>query len=843
MSAYAFSAGVALQVCAKTTLPKVPLGHVIRSRLRQRLLAENCRLRLMVAPAGFGKSVLLADCARECPPERTVIWLNCAGASWSSDELCLQLSSALGYSHDLSADQLLRAIAAERRKLWIILDDYAREPNELLDNHLDRLIGSASDSIGWWLTSRRRPQCNLPRLLLEGELFELGGNELVFSYEELCEWLGNIDAPHLAHAAQLFELCAGWPAAMRLLHLAASHSRYESPLELSSSCSVLLDYIEHEVLTGLDADLRQALLQLAQLSHFNAELCEHVLGVGEGANWLQALRIRGLFIQPMDDHGDWFELFAPLAAQLRHCSSRAPATAIHLHASQWFAVNGDIPSAVEHALSAGQPEVAASFLERFTEENLLQGKDIGLILRWREDLPEDLLMSTPRLVVLNAWILLLAGRLDEAGECSAALARFQPQPEPERTTEFFAQWQALKGVEACSRVQSDQAIKHLQQALQWLPESAWAQALICRSVLTQIAIGEGRLDEAQQLGYEALKLARSCGSAVFEALLELDHALLLEVRGEFVRAQALLGRVRDQYQHQALRKTPVWGRIHLRLGRLAIRQRQLDKARALLRTALNEALEYGDPGAFYSYLAMAELAASEDDISGAFALLAEAERLMQRHRVADTLYRGVLLLASSQLWIWQGHRKRARQALTRVLAYHKREQGMLPPQYYPELIVRLRYSLLNVDLGEGEDVRGPVRQMLDEVTAQGRLAVACELWSLLARACEVMDDTAGEMQARQQLRELMARLNYQGLWSQRGEAVAEVVSGPAENLLSSRELAVLKLIAQGCSNQEVADQLFISLHTVKTHARRINGKLGVARRTQAVASAKAQGLL
>ena len=62
-------------------------------------------------------------------------------------------------------------------------------------------------------------------------------------------------------------------------------------------------------------------------------------------------------------------------------------------------------------------------------------------------------------------------------------------------------------------------------------------------------------------------------------------------------------------------------------------------------------------------------------------------------------------------------------------------------------------------------------------------------------------------------------------------------------LLSSRELAVLQLIAQGCSNQEIADRLFISLHTVKTHARRINVKLGVQRRTQAVAMAKAQGLM
>jgi len=66
---------------------------------------------------------------------------------------------------------------------------------------------------------------------------------------------------------------------------------------------------------------------------------------------------------------------------------------------------------------------------------------------------------------------------------------------------------------------------------------------------------------------------------------------------------------------------------------------------------------------------------------------------------------------------------------------------------------------------------------------------------------------------------------------------------PAAEQLSSRELAVLRLIAQGCSNQEISDQLFISLHTVKTHASHINSKLGVERRTQAVARAKELGVL
>ena len=67
--------------------------------------------------------------------------------------------------------------------------------------------------------------------------------------------------------------------------------------------------------------------------------------------------------------------------------------------------------------------------------------------------------------------------------------------------------------------------------------------------------------------------------------------------------------------------------------------------------------------------------------------------------------------------------------------------------------------------------------------------------------------------------------------------------GAGTEALSAREMSVLKLIALGCSNQQISEQLFISLHTVKTHASHINSKLGVERRTQAVARAKALGLL
>ena len=846
MSVYSVSMSVAPSPCARSVSLRPPPGHIQRERLQRRLLEVDCRLRLLVAPAGFGKSVLLADCARECPAECKPLWLNFGGRTWSAAQLCRQLAELLGYPPTVLEAELIVALQREERDLWILLDDYPREPDAELDACLDRLLSASADGLRWWLGSRRRPACNLPRLLLDGELLELNGSDLTFSVDEVTTWLQQANYAQSPRADSLHALTRGWPAALRLLTIQGGRES-GGTAQCEEHSLLLRDYIEHEVLHDLPAELHDALCQLAQIPRFNDELCEHLLGVGEGAAWLQALRARGLFIDELEDQADWFEVFPPLTTLLQQRAKAAPCASLHLHASQWFAARGDVRTAVEHALKGGQPEVAASFLERFTEEQLLQGQDLALILRWRTELPDSLLVSTPRLILLNAWALLLSGRIEEAEDCVDDLVRFQPRADGSRTRELFAQWQAIKGIAAYGRGCAQDARDNLLDALPGLPEGAWAQSLLCRSALTLVAIGEGNLELAQQLSYQALKQARLCGSMVFEALLELDHGLLLEARGEFVRAEALLQRVLEQMDGPQLRQTPVFGRIQLRLGRLALRQGHRDTAAGLLHSGLEQVLVCGDPAAFHGYLGLAELAACNGDTAEAFARLAQAERTMQRQRVSEPIYRGVLLLASSRLWMWQGHLERARDVATRVLDYRLRVKVMLPPPNFPELIPRFQLLLLQLDLQQGKDVREALQSLLDQALEQGRQALASDLWLVYADACGAVGDTATAARARQAGQALRSRLNYHSLWFGLSEAphaqAGQALAGCAETQLSSREVAVLSLIAQGLSNQEVAERLFISLHTVKTHARRINGKLGVARRTQAVARAKALGVL
>jgi ATP/maltotriose-dependent transcriptional regulator MalT len=230
---------------------------------------------------------------------------------------------------------------------------------------------------------------------------------------------------------------------------------------------------------------------------------------------------------------------------------------------------------------------------------------------------------------------------------------------------------------------------------------------------------------------------------------------------------------------------------------------------------------------------------------------------MQQRHIPDTVYRGVLLQISSHFWLQQGRPELAHEALSRVLRHYRGPHARQAPPATLELIPRVEYLLIlaNVYLHQAQQPLQQLTTLLETAQCQGMLGLEAELQ--LARG-EVAHLCGDPKLARQLLEEglsLIRRCNLQqalcelrlrqpNLLRELGlDAQDEALPDNGESPLSQRELEVLKLIALGSSNQQIAEQLFISLHTVKTHARRIHSKLGVERRTQAVAKAKALGLM
>ncbi|CAD5108438.1 LuxR C-terminal-related transcriptional regulator [Zestomonas carbonaria] len=843
-------------------LPRLPAAHIARPRLAQRLLASDCRLTLLSAPAGCGKSVLLNECARQAAPGTRVAWLDLRGQPLAPAELLTRLATALQLAPGEGTTQaeMGQLLSRVEHPLWIFIDDYPPQASSELDACLEHLLDHSPHHLRWWVGARQRPDWNLPRLLLQGDLLELDASALALDDAELLQLLQQrgLELPETLRE-QLQRQNEGWLAGICLL--LDSDTQYLSQ-RLASGSPLLRDYIQREVLSGLPEPLLNALGILAHMPRFNAELCEQVLDEN-GAETLLALQQRQL-LRGLGSGDEWFRLAYPLATALKRRPGYKPPLQAHARACQWFAEHGGGREAAEHALWAGQPEVAARHLQRCGEDQMMIGHSATQFLQWRDELPASLFTSTPRLIILQAWALIICARLDEVPACIDGMSRFLPQPCASRQKRLLGQYQAVIGV--LERQQGlASARQHCLEAMSELCEAAWSQRILCNQALAQQAMVEHDLEAAERCILDGLRLARQHGNLRFEALITTEAVHLLALRGEHNRAREQAEQMLQDLRNAGM-EGPMTARLTLLRGSLLAAQGIDGQADVALHGGLEKAERYEDAYLLFGYQELIDLASEHADFEHARRLLQQAERQMHRLQVPEVRYREVLQLAQGRLWLHQGEPRRALEVSQAVLQRLQANPLLAPAGFY-ELLPRARllHAQASLRLGQPLAAIDELQALLEDCGRAGQRSLACECRLALAEALYLgrqpdaaathLQQAVAECRDLNLLQPLQALNRRQSDWLQacspqlakphwRQLLQPEEPAAPVqESPLSQREQAVLELIAQGCSNLQIAEELHISLHTVKTHARRINIKLGVERRTQALARAKAEGWL
>ncbi|MGE8329106.1 LuxR C-terminal-related transcriptional regulator [Pseudomonas urmiensis] len=879
--------------------PPLPDGHVPRDRLCQRLQAGlGGRLLLVNAPAGFGKSSLAIEFCQGLSEHWRSLWLGLSQRDADPGrflerllEGLQQFCPALGgqamgllkmrqrhqpFAFEEWLDGLLDELALYLQAdspLLLVLDDYHLAQGPVLDRCLQFFLNHLPGGLVLMITSRQRPDWHLARLRLSRQLTELNEQDLRLTPEEALAVIGRQPTGLRGQALDnLIQRSDGWVAGLRFWQLAASESGDEHalPQALHGGEGLIRDYLLEEVIDILPADVQAFLYETACQERFCAELCDALRERQDSAAILRYLQAHQVFLVPLDEHGHWYRYHHLFSDLLRSREAREPLADLHLRACRWFERQGLLDEAVEQALRAGHLNVAADLVQSLSEEQLLAEQNVGMLLRWKMDLPDSLLISTPRLIVLYSWALGLACQLDAAEELAAHLSRFLPAPSATAQKSMLAQWLALSGVIARGRGDRERTLAYCGEALHSLPNKRYGQRLVCLSTLSNLAIADADFWRARGWNREALELAQRVGNPLFEALAHYDRARVLHARGEVERA---LDEVRQGLQRlqglSAQRLYAVRARLTLYEGYLLATHLQPAQGRARLRAGLSEARACRDISVLIGHCAIASLEGREGHFAEAFAELAEAERLMHIWDVPPIFYLAMITLVKCELWLAQGRTDLAESWLLRLGQTYGGEHPAAAPEFHPllPLHIELQQALLERVLGRPEDAAERLRGLVERGQASGGhmllVSALCQ-WialllaqgrdqqavSLLPKALEAAQ--GGALQPFQKLIEahpywLREHLSVRAACATQVALLARLpqlpVSNASNEALSGRELAVLELIAQGCSNQQISERLFISLHTVKTHASHINSKLGVERRTQAVAKAKSLGLL
>ncbi|MGE7959958.1 LuxR C-terminal-related transcriptional regulator [Pseudomonas sp. NPDC089530] len=885
--------------------PPLPDGYVLRPRLCERLSAGlNGRLLLVSAPAGFGKSSLAVEFCQSLPPHWRSLWLGLSRRDSDPGRFLERLleglqqyfpqlgSQSLGllkmrqrhqpFAFEEWLDGLLDELAAHLSSaspLLLVLDDYHLAQGPVLDRCLQFFLNHLPDGLLVLVTSRQRPDWHLARLRLSRQLLELHEQDLRLTHDESMTLLDRHSSSLRGEALEnLILRSEGWVAGLRFWLLAASEAGGGAglPQSLNGGEGLIRDYLLEEVIDCLPLEVQSFLYDTAPQERFCSELCDALRESHDSEEILRYLLAHQVFLVPLDEQGRWYRyhhLFSDLLRTRPTANAVLPPATLHLRACRWFNAQGLLDEAVEQALRAGHLDVAANLVQNLSEEQLLAEQNVGMLLRWKMDLPDSLLISTPRLIVLYSWALGLACQLDAAEELASHLSRFLPAPSVTAQKSMLAQWLALSGIIARGRGQRELTLLYCTEALETLPLKRYGQRLMCLSTLSNLAIADADLWRARGLNRESLELAQRVGNPLFEALAHYDRARVLQARGEILRA---LDEVRQGLQRlyglSTQRLYAVRARLTLYEGYLLALRCQPEIGLARLQTGLVEARACRDISVLIGHCVIANLEGQWGQFARAFAELAEAERLMHIWDVPPIYYLAMITLVKCELWLAQGRTDLAQAWLARLGQTYTGDQAAAAPEFHPQLPLHIELQQALLDSIQGEPAlaeqrldkllehgRQTGRQMLNVMALNQKVALLLaqgrepEARQALAQALE--SAVGGALQPfewavrahphwlREQLHQAPATPLRQTLLERLPTAVArEPLEQPGETL-SSRELAVLQLIAQGCSNQEISEQLFISLHTVKTHASHINSKLGVERRTQAVARAQELGLL
>ena len=865
---------------AKFDAPSQEVRLVERRHLLERLdQFLGKRLGLVVAPAGFGKSTLLAQW-RECKKAEgaRVAWLSLDEADSEPLQFFSYLILALAESGvDFGslvplAEQglmesalrpaisgMLDAIATLEFPLVLILDDYHRVSAPAIDRVLSGIIGAAPHNFTIVLASRIRPHLDLSRLLAAGVAAEIDADPLRLSREDIEQALDRPMDP--AALDLLYARTEGWPVALQLARfLLRSDDEGLAFLErFKGDSGHIAAYLTEQVLRSVTDDQRSFLLKTSVLERFDAALADAVTGRTDGREMLAELEHLNALLVSLNEPRGWFRyhhLFAEyLQDQLRR-QFGAEVRQLSVRASYWFEQNGDPAEAVRHAGEAADFGRCAALIEQAGGWELILFGGVGYLRNLLRNIPESIGPQYPRIQIAQAYLHLKDGRLPEARALYEAARDVgkDAASNSKLARDLLNVGALLDGYEDQPWRLAD--LENLQAKILKLPQSDPLTLAIftCLQILGALALG--RLAEAELRAQEAMRVMRRARTVLGLNYCFLHAGLAAFYQGRFQIAEAHFGvayrMAVDNFASdpglKALSNFLMAVLNHWR-GRLTEEQRT-----AFL--ADSEQVEASD-GWFDLYALGLEVECSEWE--------SPAPAIARARRIASErgLRRLELLADAQSLRYGSGRGDHAIAHQLKVVlpdGIWRRDPFLWRP--YVESRLAMAKQLLGRAATRALDEAaeccrstGAVIYLVDALVSRALvLDRSGERAAAVVDLIEALSMAAAERIARpfERSREILPLLRAV-IKASREEYVDILVISFAHDLLgranqnlkggafdgqdslSPREQEVLDALVSGRSNKEIARALEMTENTVKFHLKNIFAKLKVESRTQAIA--------
>lgn len=766
---------------------------------------------------------------------------------------------------------LINALAHEEKEkpYILVLDDYHTITSQVIHDSLAYLIDHLPAALHLILITRHDPPLPLARLRARDNLNEFRNNDLRFSRTEIQRFFEqsiHLSLPEttLDHLESRTE---GWCAGLRLIALALLR---RDPQEIDSFLQSLggthrpiLDYLVTDVLFAQTAEIQAFLLQTCFLKRLTGSLCDVVTGSTDSAERLEELEATNVFLVALG--GGWYRYHPLFAEAMQHYARHRLDETDHQarleRASIWFEQHGFLAEAIDAALDAHAFSRAASLIEHLLSDDF--PNELVTLRGWIERLPEDMLQDHPEIAFTYAVTILFTPERHLPATLALLenpLRIAEQHWEAEGKNERLGQLAALRALAYMWQSDTTKAYAFANEALRWLPEhhtTIWRGAALL--LASNEALDAGQLYDAQRSILEARALCEATRNREGTRAAMFIHGCICYEQGQLHQAfylfQQVLAQVQSDNQYGFLsdRGYALWG-----LGAVEFEWNNLD-------AAFHHADEAAQIGR--------QIADRRMEIDATI-LLARIDHARGQSEQAQHRLEALISIAQApdlfwRVQFWQARLALAGRNLPVVELWRARQSWR--QQYVPELTPGLlkQETLLMARLhlleGRPEATRDDLEQCRDEAHAAGWTRAELEASLLLVQVYHSQGDAESARSLLNRTLVLAQPENIRRLFLDEGEPLAAAIRaalpdiadkrllsfarvllvdhtqtgqhfGSADALpdpLSAQEQRVLRLLAAGLSNGEIAQELVVSVNTIKSQLKSIYRKLNVGSREEA----------
>ncbi len=909
----------------KLSAPKVANNLVIRPRLTEQLTrGTGQKLTLISAPAGFGKTTLVADWLHKSNIE--TIWLSLDKTDNDSVRFLEYFVSSLQQikpdfgiaaldtmfsPHPPQMEHIVTILINELddfpNDIVIVLDDYHIVKSQEIHDILIFLLDHMPEQFHIFITSREDPPFPLSRLRVRAQLTEIRIEDLKFTIKEMEQYFINTMGLRLSkeNVSALFNQTEGWVASLQMvgLSLKGKSDINNYIRKISTYNSHIFEYLEEEVFSLQPLQVQEFLLYTSILKGMNPSLCNAITKKNDGYDMLIQLNRANLFIFPFDNHQKWYryhQLFADLLKFRLNMTKPDIIPELHVNASKWYQKEGLMHEAIYHALKAELYDLAADLLKQYLEHRpeFNMESELARAGELLNRFPKNIIQSRPSLLIYKALILQAQLKFDNVEACLLQAEKLihdlkkvktdkQQKPDIDMLNDLLGRIFTIRAWHVYYMEKKiEEPITLSLKALEYLNKKSFSFQIIALLNLSYCYFWSGNVVESETYFYRMITLSQENGSIFFESLGAQGLFFINTIRGKYKAAECILEKILNRYKKKYpnhSRQLAAYSILLISLGFIYHTQNKLDLAAEYLTKGVELAKNHSLPIInALGHIALALVIQAKGDNKSATEMLEQAKQYLPEN---TQIVKFPALMAKINItgnnfepvkaWIRENDLDiNDKIRVTNELDYVTFAAYLIAKKKYGKAIFLLE-------------------KLADSANANKRYGFYIEILILLALSYQQENNETKSLEIINQALILAEPEDFLQVFIDNSSPMLELLtlykngkdksqqlpssdfvdklilriqkklaepdnvghrvttSDPKNKLpwsyrldpLSKRELEVLSLMALTSTNPEIADQLCISLNTVKTHIKRIHSKLHVNCRKKAVLQAKAIGLI